>query len=76
MSPRLPRITAAELQRALRRAGWTVNRQTGAHQFLRHPTRSGTVVVPFHAGKIIKPKTLQNILQQAGLTVDELRNLL
>ena len=29
-----------------------------------------------HAGKIIKPKTLQGILTDMGLSVDELRDLL
>jgi predicted RNA binding protein YcfA (HicA-like mRNA interferase family) len=29
-----------------------------------------------HRGKIIKPGTLGNILRQAGLTADELRDLL
>jgi predicted RNA binding protein YcfA (HicA-like mRNA interferase family) len=29
-----------------------------------------------HTGRIIKPKTLQSILDQAGLTVAELRDLL
>ncbi|MBI2941185.1 MAG: type II toxin-antitoxin system HicA family toxin, partial [Chloroflexi bacterium] len=37
MSPRLPRITAAELLRALRRAGWQQHRQTGSHLHLVHP---------------------------------------
>jgi len=32
--------------------------------------------VPFHAGDILKPKTLQSILLEADLTVDELRELL
>lgn len=27
-----------------------------------------------HAGKIIKPRTLSNMLWQAGLSVDEFRN--
>ncbi|WP_084663898.1 type II toxin-antitoxin system HicA family toxin [Thermanaeromonas toyohensis] len=29
------------------------------------------VIVPVHAGKVLKPKTLKSILKSAGLTVDE-----
>jgi predicted RNA binding protein YcfA (HicA-like mRNA interferase family) len=32
--------------------------------------------VPRHAGVIIKPKTLASILEQASVTVDQLRDLL
>jgi predicted RNA binding protein YcfA (HicA-like mRNA interferase family) len=39
--------------------------------------KSGAVVtIPVHSGEIIKPKTLKSILDQAGMTVDELRALL
>ncbi|MDP2936156.1 MAG: type II toxin-antitoxin system HicA family toxin [Dehalococcoidia bacterium] len=76
MSPRLPRITATQLVRALHRAGWDDHHQTGSHLFLRHPSRPGTVVVPVHARKIIKPKVLQSILDQAGLGADELKDRL
>ncbi|MER3486297.1 MAG: hypothetical protein C4345_10310 [Chloroflexota bacterium] len=76
MGERLPRITATELVRALQRAGWQVARQRGSHLSLIHPGKRGTVIVPVHAGRIIKPRTLLTILQQAGLTADELRALL
>jgi predicted RNA binding protein YcfA (HicA-like mRNA interferase family) len=76
MSPRQPRITAAQLLRALRRDGWEEHHHTGGHLYLKHPTKPGLVTVARHAGVIIKPKTLSSILDQAGLTVDELRDLL
>ena len=76
MSPRLPRVTATDLIRALRRAGWEVKRQDGSHLQLRHPEKSGLVTVAFHAGTIIKPAVMTSILKQAGLSADELRELL
>ncbi len=76
MSPKLPRITAAQLLRALRRDGWEQVRQSGSHVALRHPTKRGQVTVPKHASIILKPKTLESILEQAGLSKDELRELL
>lgn len=76
MSPRLPRITAAELLRALRRDGWQSVRQSGSHITLKHPTKPGHVTVPKHAKVILKLKTLATILEQAGLTTDDLQELL
>ncbi len=76
MSPRLPRITAIELLRALRRDGWEQVRQSGSHIALRHPIKKGRVTVPRHATVILKPKTLESILEQAELTADDLRKLL
>jgi predicted RNA binding protein YcfA (HicA-like mRNA interferase family) len=76
VSPRLPRITARELLRALRRAKWEPIRQSGSHITLEHPEKLGSVTLPRHATVTIKPKTLASILKQAELTNDELRELL
>ena len=76
MSPRQPRITAAQLLRALRRDGWEVDRQRGGHAQLAHPRKPGLVTVPVHVGEILKPKTLATIVEQAGLSMDDLRRLL
>jgi len=74
--PRLPRVTAAELLRALRRNGWEEDHQTGSHVILLHPGRPGRVSVPVHSGRTLRLGTLKSILDQAGLTADELRALL
>jgi predicted RNA binding protein YcfA (HicA-like mRNA interferase family) len=43
---------------------------------LKHPDKPGArVVVAMHAREIILVKTLASILEQAGLTADELREL-
>ncbi len=76
MSPRLPRITAHDLLRALRRDGWVETRQRGSHRMLRHPEKLGLVVVPMHRGEDIPPGTVARILEDAGLTIDQLRRLL
>jgi predicted RNA binding protein YcfA (HicA-like mRNA interferase family) len=76
VSPRLPRITAAELLRALRKDGWKDVHQVGSHLQLKHPTKPGRVTVPVHTGITLSPKTLSKILEQANLTVEELRELL
>ena len=76
MSPRLPRVTAAELLRALHKDGWFVARQSGSHVIFRHATKPGRVVVARHPSVVVKPKTLQDALDDAGLTAEELRELL
>lgn len=74
--PRLPRVTAAEALRALRRDGWYIDRQSGSHAILMHPAKGGRVTIARHAGAVVKPKTLASILEQASLTVEEFQELL
>jgi predicted RNA binding protein YcfA (HicA-like mRNA interferase family) len=74
--PRLPRVTGTQAVRALGRDGWRVERTTGSHQHLKHATKPGLVTVPIHSGRILKPKVMQAILAQAGLTADAFRALL
>lgn len=50
--------------------------KNGSHLQLRHPRKPGLVTVALHAGAIIKPKVLTSVLNQAGLSVEELRRLL
>jgi len=74
--PPLPRITGRELVRALGKHGWVVVVQKGSHAQLKHPSRSGRVTVPLHAGETIGPGLLRSILSQAGVTVEELQAVL
>jgi len=43
---------------------------------MAHVASKGVVVVPMHGGKDLNPWTMKSILDQAGLTADELRDLL
>lgn len=73
---KLPRITGKQIISTLKRAGFEVIHVRGSHHYLRKPEGSKLVTVPVHAGEIIPPKTLQSILEQAEITVDELIDLL
>jgi predicted RNA binding protein YcfA (HicA-like mRNA interferase family) len=66
----------AELGRALYRGGWIVKRQGGNHQILTHRDKGGRVTIPRHPAQTLKPRTLQSILDQAEMTVEQLRGLL
>jgi predicted RNA binding protein YcfA (HicA-like mRNA interferase family) len=72
----LPQVNELRLVRALERAGWEVTRVRGSHHTLRHKERGGaSVVVPAHR-TALRPGTLRAILEKAGVTPDELRELL
>jgi len=59
--------TVREVLTILQRDGWAVNRQTGSHRILLHPTKPGTVTVAGNPQKEIPPGTYNSILKQAGL---------
>jgi predicted RNA binding protein YcfA (HicA-like mRNA interferase family) len=66
----------AKLLRALLRADWYQKRQGGKHQILTHRERGGRLAIPRHPSMTLKPKTLQSVLDQAGLSADQLHDLL
>ena len=72
MSPRLPRLSGAEVVRALERGGFAVVSQRGSHRKLRHPG-GRVVIVPMH--RELASGTLGSILRQAGLSPAALEEL-
>jgi predicted RNA binding protein YcfA (HicA-like mRNA interferase family) len=76
MSRHLPAISGKQLVRALRRVGFVVLRQKGSHVSLEK--RAGEnywrTVVPLH--REIRPGTLSDILNQTGLSKEQLAQLL
>ena len=75
MSPRLPRVTAAQAIRVLEKRGFRLVRQSGSHRIYKNEAGK-RVTVPFHSGKVLHPKVLRSILRDAELTVDEFKELL
>ena len=76
MSAKLPVINSKQLLRALKRSGFVIDRQEGSHISLIHPNHPElTVTVPYH-NRDLKKGTLHRILDQAGLSVEQLRKLL
>jgi predicted RNA binding protein YcfA (HicA-like mRNA interferase family) len=76
MSRHLPSVSGRELVRALRRARFVLLRQKGSHVSMEKRTSGGywRTVVPMH--REIRPGTLSDILNQTGLTKEELAELL
>jgi predicted RNA binding protein YcfA (HicA-like mRNA interferase family) len=58
--------------RALERLGFSVIRQAGSHVRLAQGDRR--VTVPMHRNLVVG--TLQSILRQAGISLDEFQNVL
>ena len=73
MSPALPQLSGAEVVRALGRAGFEQVSQRGSHVKVRHPD-GRMAIVPLH--RELAPGTLRSILRQAGLSTDQLLELL
>jgi len=65
--PKLPRVSGAEVVRALGRLGFTVARQRGSHIVLRRG--SSGCVVPNH--RALKTGTLAGVLKQAGVSIEQ-----
>lgn len=65
--PKLPPMTAREVETVLRRAGFVLDRQRG-HRYWRKGAWS--VPVPAHPGDI-PTGTLRSIIKLSGMTVEE-----
>jgi predicted RNA binding protein YcfA (HicA-like mRNA interferase family) len=74
---KLPRITGKEAEGALLKAGWYFHHSKGSHFYYKHLDFPGRrVTIPMHAGETLAPKTLESILKQANLNIEEFMKLL
>ena len=73
---RLPRATGGAVVRALQRAGFEISHIRGSHYYLRRPGVGPIVPVPVHGNRDLPVGTLRSILRLAGLTTEELDELL
>jgi len=67
-------LSGQDLVTAHRRANFLIVRQRGSHIILRREHPRARVVVPDH--KAIRPGALKQILNEAGLMIEELIGLL
>ena len=75
MSQRLPRVTADEVILVIEKVGFVLVRQSGSHKIFRH-SLGKRVTVPYHKGRVLHPKVLANILEDADLSREEFKKLL
>lgn len=69
--PPVPSVPGHHIVRALERHGFRVARLSGSHHIMRHPDGRGTTV-PVHGGRDVAKGTLRAILNDVGMTIDEL----
>lgn len=58
--PKLPRLTAAEAEALLLKSAFVWLRSKGSHRIYKKGDRR--VVVPFHGGETLHPKTVKEVL--------------
>ena len=71
--PRLPSLTSRKIIEILEKKGFILDRTKGNHHIYYHPETRRRVVVPFHKRDLPKG-TLLEILRQAGISKEELRD--
>jgi len=76
MSPLLPQVKAKDLIRVVKQLGFELDRQKGSHAIFYRPSDKARVVIPVHAGRDIKSKTLHGILDDMRITPEKLKELL
>jgi predicted RNA binding protein YcfA (HicA-like mRNA interferase family) len=73
---RFPALTPAEVIRKLRKSGFIFDRQAkGSHEIWYNPRTRRRTTIPNHPGKDIARGTLQAIVKQAGLSIDQFNDL-
>ncbi len=73
--PKLPRQTPQKIIKILEDRGFVLDRTKGSHQIFFHPESKRRAVVPVHR-KDLPVGTLIEILKEAGIARDELRDFL
>lgn len=76
MSSSLPALKPRKVIQTLKRAGFFIHHTTGSHYFLKRPDNATLRVTVAYHNRDLKPRTLETILKQAGLTPDEFRKFL
>ncbi len=58
---KLPKLTAKEAEKILFKNKFILDRQKGSHKI--YIKNSNRIVIPFHAGKILHPKIVKELLE-------------
>ncbi|MDA8143868.1 MAG: type II toxin-antitoxin system HicA family toxin [Thermoplasmatales archaeon] len=73
--PKLPIISGMKAVKALTKAGFFMDHQTGSHIIMRKEgNKPITISIPKH--KEMKTGTLRTVIKQSGLTIEEFLKLL
>ncbi|KAA0245039.1 MAG: addiction module toxin, HicA family [Candidatus Brocadia sp. AMX2] len=70
-----PPLTPQQVIKLIERKGFILDRTKGSHHIYYHPENKRRVVIPFHK-KDLPIGTLHEILKQAGISREEIHELL
>ncbi len=74
--PKFPALTDKQVIKKLRKAGFRFYKfAKGNHEMWVRDIDGKIAVVPRHPGKIIKRKTLKDIIDSTGLSIEEFSKL-
>jgi predicted RNA binding protein YcfA (HicA-like mRNA interferase family) len=76
MNPLLPKVKAKDLVRVAKKLGFELDRQIRKSRHFLSFFRQNTVVIPMHAGRDIKAKTLHGIIDDMQITPEQFKKLL
>ena len=68
-------ISGKKLCKVIEKFGWTLSRIKGSHHIYYQPETKRRVVIPLHKRDLPKG-TMLEVLKQAGISKEELRDLL
>jgi predicted RNA binding protein YcfA (HicA-like mRNA interferase family) len=60
-----------EVIKLLEADGWYLVATKGSHRQYKHPTKPGRVIIAGHSGDNLAPGTLNSILKQAQLKIED-----
>lgn len=72
----LPALNARDVIRAVERAGFLFDRQSGSHAIYIHPVSKRRTIIPIHGGSTIKKPLLRSIIDDLGISIEEFLRLL
>ncbi len=74
---KLPQVAGHRVVKVLQKVGYEFHHQKGSHiTLVKTSERSKRIVVPIHKSKSLGKGLLHTILKDAGLTVDQFKELL
>ncbi len=74
--PKVPRIRGADAIKAFEKAGFSVLRVKGSHWIMGKDGHYYRLSVPVHAGETVGTGLLGDLIEKAGLTVQQFIDLL
>lgn len=74
--PKFPALTDKQIIKKIKKCGFIFYKQCkGSHEMWVREADDKIIILPRHAGKIIKRKTLKDIIKATILTFEEFNNL-